>query len=70
VGEHAVAAADAGALDAVHPGAVPAEAVLEADPALAAGAPLTSRRKPRWRAMTRLTAGASSGASGGLPTMT
>jgi hypothetical protein len=36
-----VAAPDAGAVDAVHPGAVPAEAVLEAaDAALAAGAPL------------------------------
>src|SRR5512132_2511743 len=41
VGEYAVAAPDAGAIDAVHPSAVPAEAVLEAaDPALAAGAPL------------------------------
>src|SRR5918995_5049577 len=41
VGEHAVAAPDAGTVDAVHQGAVPAEAVLEAaDPALAAGAPL------------------------------
>jgi hypothetical protein len=36
-----VAAPDASALDAVHPGAVPPEAVLElADAALAAGAPL------------------------------
>ena len=41
VGEHAVAAPDAGTVDAVHQGAVPAEAMLEAaDPALAAGAPL------------------------------
>jgi hypothetical protein len=46
VDEHAVAAPDPGALEAVHPGRVPAEAVLEAaDPPFAAGAPLDQPAK-------------------------
>src|SRR4029450_10236073 len=65
VGEYAVAAPDASAVDAVHAGAVPAEAVLEAaDPPFTAGAPLDQPAEAT-PVLDQLAGGAGAGPGGG-----